>query len=435
MAENLSQIKLGAPRSIEGGEAPNASISVQVMEECQSIALTDGSQPCTRQGAVAAGAALIGQWLAQVTEQASGLCSVEFASVDDMMAYFGLGTGTMWQDGEVEKRVGGLRLRVADADALAAALGEEVIADVVDADGCVKPEAVCFVGGETLEGNALRGTADGCAVTGYGYGVVRARLWQKPDVLLSELRVALGVGAVTDSGEYHGESCPEGKVLLEAKGVIGQYPKLGLAIVEHPDLAKIIEQYPNIVPALVKHPSAINGMYRKAYIETDGNSVFDTGIVMAMDGMNITSYFNLQMQQGRGFLGVDNGSYNICRVTTGGIGSRGGLHSTTFNLNTDYELKIEKDGFSKNGVKTTANVNYRINNGMDTMFIAAINSGGGVASGTAYTIGKFYDIKAEKDRQILAWVVPTADNLYVDIINDIEYNNLGTGNAKFVKVY
>lgn len=264
MAENLSQIKLGAPRSIEGGEAPNASISVQVMEDCQSIALTDGSQPCTRQGAMAAGVALYQQWLAQVTEQASRLCSVEFASADDMMAYFGLGTGTMWQDGEVEHRVGGLRLRVADMDALATVLGDVAIEDVVDAEGYVKPEAVCFVGGEAMEGNALRGTADGCAVTGYGYGVLHARLWRKPDVLLSKLRVPLGVGAVTDSGEYGGESCPMG---AQMKGSLTKLREL--TVEELRVVYEVVAFCPAVAPMVAVRPELMEYQMVE-YLESTG---------------------------------------------------------------------------------------------------------------------------------------------------------------------
>lgn len=62
MNSNIQTIKLGTPSSIDGGASPNASISVQDMSQCESIALRDeNGVKCTKVGAMAASLALISQ--------------------------------------------------------------------------------------------------------------------------------------------------------------------------------------------------------------------------------------------------------------------------------------------------------------------------------------------------------------------------------------
>ena len=60
MANKLQKIQLGAPPFIDGnGDSPNAELSVQVMERCDTLKLKDGTGKCTSDGAMKTAAKLM----------------------------------------------------------------------------------------------------------------------------------------------------------------------------------------------------------------------------------------------------------------------------------------------------------------------------------------------------------------------------------------
>lgn len=79
---NLQEIKLGAPSSIEGGASPNAVLSVQSMMRCENLVLHDEDSKCTKEGALK-GAALL-------QYQRSGLKRQENPRLFDLLERLGV---------------------------------------------------------------------------------------------------------------------------------------------------------------------------------------------------------------------------------------------------------------------------------------------------------------------------------------------------------
>ena len=374
---NLQQIKLGAPSSIEGGASPNAELSVQIASCLRTITLHDGADgtKCTSLGALPQAAALLRQYMSERDAVPSGNLSIAPLPTD-----FILNGGTQ-------------QLLCIDTEGNEVKCGWTVLEELDEP-----------IGSYSLSSDGVLTIPSGC------YAAIKVKAISFADSTdCCETGVGGGIGTkYSDS------------ILV---GIIAEYMSLIPIIAERPALASIIVEWPQVVNSLVETGE------RNVISNTTG-AFFNTGVntknspravvEMAMTNTSDSDYFGNSAINGSCFY-ANFAAYSLTFYRFGSTGSiNTGIHATDGEWNTwDIGKQVLLDG----NLRFTTSNSYAYNASQSPIYI--YRSGRGNLS--SYKIAKFNIYDGE---ELVRELVPFQRNGQIgllDLLSNTFYENQGSG--------